>query len=95
MDNVQRMAESVTTLCYLSSMDSLSMSLCQRIEDALRQREHQVQENIKLEKQYYLLQEQIIKSKLKKNKIQEKLFNMFILFFYSRRGQKSSRKIIK
>ncbi|KAF7992426.1 hypothetical protein HCN44_001751 [Aphidius gifuensis] len=73
MENAQRMAESVTSLGYLSGMDSLSISLCERIDDAVRHKDHQLQENIKLEKQYYLLEEQIIKNEA--HTVPEKLEN--------------------
>lgn len=68
MESVQRMAESVTTLAYLSSLDNLSLTLCERMDDALRQKDNQVRENKKLEKEYIGLQEKVVKQSKKKRK---------------------------
>lgn len=61
MDYVHKMAVAASELSFLSGMDSLSSSLCQRIDDALGNVRMEIESNMELEKVYRRVQEQCIK----------------------------------
>ncbi|XP_014474559.1 PREDICTED: uncharacterized protein LOC106744371 [Dinoponera quadriceps] len=65
MDYVHKMAVAASELSFLSGMDSLSSSLCQRIDDALSNVKTEVENNLKLEQAYRHIQEQCIKDNKK------------------------------
>ncbi|XP_011310915.1 uncharacterized protein [Fopius arisanus] len=71
MEYVQKMAEAVTNVSFLAGMDNLSISLSERMEDAQKQKEREVKDNEKLEKEYYKIQEQCVRQ----NKTREKSEN--------------------
>lgn len=61
MDYVHKMAVAASELSFLSGMDSLSSSLCQRIDDALNNVKTEVDSNLELEQAYRHIQEKCIK----------------------------------
>ncbi|XP_032689331.1 uncharacterized protein LOC116852782 isoform X2 [Odontomachus brunneus] len=63
MDYVHKMAVAASELSFLSGMDSLSNSLCQRIDDALSNVKIEVESNLELEQAYRHIQQQCIKNK--------------------------------
>lgn len=62
MDYVHKMAVAASELSFLSGMDSLSNSLCQRIDDALNNVKIEVESNLELEQAYRHIQQQCIKN---------------------------------
>ncbi|XP_032689332.1 uncharacterized protein LOC116852782 isoform X3 [Odontomachus brunneus] len=62
MDYVHKMAVAASELSFLSGMDSLSNSLCQRIDDALSNVKIEVESNLELEQAYRHIQQQCIKN---------------------------------
>lgn len=61
MDYVHKMAVAASELSFLSGMESLSSTLCQRIDDALGNVRTEVKSNLELEQMYRHIQEQCIK----------------------------------
>lgn len=60
MDQVHKMALTASEVCYLAGMDNLSMTLCQRIDDALRNVQKEMDQVQKLENDYRYVQQQCI-----------------------------------
>ncbi|XP_033209683.1 uncharacterized protein LOC117168277 isoform X2 [Belonocnema kinseyi] len=64
MEYVQKMAVAASEISFLSGMDNLSTTLCQRIDDAVNNVQKEVTQNQILEEEYTIVQEQcIVKSK--------------------------------
>ncbi|XP_008543186.1 uncharacterized protein LOC103568210 [Microplitis demolitor] len=61
MEYVQRMVEAVSVVSNSAGMDNLAMTLCQRMDDALKNKDRELGDNQLLEKAYYRLQEKCIK----------------------------------
>lgn len=64
MNYVERMAEAVTVLSQSAGMDNLAMSLCERMDDALKHKAQELRENKQLEGEYHKLQEKCVKERL-------------------------------
>lgn len=58
---MHKMAEAASEMSYLSGMDNLSLSLSQRIDDALRNIKEEVARVTILEQEYCDVQEQCIR----------------------------------
>ncbi|XP_076685929.1 uncharacterized protein LOC143377959 [Andrena cerasifolii] len=67
VDYVHKMAEAASEMSYLSGMDNLSISLSQRIDDALRNIKEEVALVTVLEQEYCDVQEQCIRHSSKTN----------------------------
>lgn len=63
MEYVQRMVEAVSVVSNSAGMDNLAMTLCQRMDDALKNKDRELGDNQLLEKAYYRLQEKCIKER--------------------------------
>ena len=64
MDYVRKMAEAASQVSFLSGLDNLAYSLSQRIDDAVKNIQREIQENESLEKEHRLVEKEfIIKSK--------------------------------
>lgn len=64
MEYVQKMAVAASEISFLSGLDNLSTTLCQRIDDAVNNVQKEVTQNQMLEEEYTTVQEQcIVKSK--------------------------------
>ncbi|XP_057329510.1 uncharacterized protein LOC130670230 [Microplitis mediator] len=61
MDYIQRMVEAVSVVSHSAGMDNLAMTLCERMDDALKNKDREIRDNKLLEKEYYSLQEECIK----------------------------------
>ncbi|XP_034941833.1 uncharacterized protein [Chelonus insularis] len=64
MDYVQRMVEAVSIVSQSAGMDNLAMSLCERMDNALKYKEQELKSNTKLEKEYSYLQEKCAKVRI-------------------------------
>jgi len=62
MDHVHKMAESASTLSYLTGLDNISSTLQQRIDDALNKIKIEIESNTELEREYLHIQERCIKN---------------------------------
>ncbi|XP_066587260.1 uncharacterized protein [Prorops nasuta] len=60
MDYVQKMASAATEISFLSGMDNLSISLSERIENALRNVKREINSNEEVERAYRYTQQQSI-----------------------------------
>ncbi|XP_015601708.1 uncharacterized protein LOC107270840 [Cephus cinctus] len=66
MDYVHKMAVAASEISYLSDMENLSTTLCQRIDDALSKMQKEITNNQILEDEYRLIQQKsIMKSNVK------------------------------
>lgn len=61
MSYVHKMAEAATEISYLSGMDNLSTTLCDRIDDALNKMQHEIDKNKMLEDEYSRVQEECVR----------------------------------
>ena len=62
MDYVHKMAEAASEISFLAGMDNLSISLTQRIDDALGKIQTEKTNNTQLEEEYVRVQEESIKN---------------------------------
>lgn len=60
MDYVQRMVEAASVVSNSAGMENLAMTLCERMDDALKNKDREIRDNNLLEKQYNNLQEKCV-----------------------------------
>lgn len=70
MEDVHKMAITVSQLCFLYEMENLNNTLLQRIDDAMYKVKIEVDSNKQLEHAYCRIQEQCIKNKKETTKKQ-------------------------
>ncbi|KAK0163470.1 hypothetical protein PV327_007145 [Microctonus hyperodae] len=61
MDYIQRMAEAVTIVSHSAGMDNLAMTLCERMDDAIKHKDREILTNKKLEQEYFNMEERCVK----------------------------------
>ncbi|KAG8034754.1 hypothetical protein G9C98_007830 [Cotesia typhae] len=67
MDYVQRMVEAASVVSNSAGMENLAMTLCERMDDALKNKNREIRDNNLLEKQYNNLQEKCVTEKQDNN----------------------------
>lgn len=63
MDYVQRMAEAATIVSHSAGMDNLAMTLCERMDDAIKHKDREILTNKKLEQEYFNIEERCVKER--------------------------------
>lgn len=61
MDYAQKMGVAATEASYMVGLDNLSMTLAQRMDDALNNMNREIKRNAVLELEYAMLQEECIR----------------------------------
>ena len=75
MDSVQKMSVAITEAAYMADIPNLSISLCQRMDDALNMNK-EIEQNKLLDLEYNILEQECIK----KHKYQQTRTTFFSLF---------------
>lgn len=60
MQQVRKMADSTTDMCYTYGMNNLCSTLSQRIHDAIKNVEKEIYNNQELETEYFYIQQECI-----------------------------------